>query len=105
MLTSARLAAELFERETRLAGQRVRGRHHEHVLLSCLEGFGVELPSDAGLWLDEQEQTESFMEALMTRWNEIADALDPGTSEAIARADSPGQGLAMLFASPAFLRR
>jgi yecA family protein len=29
--------------------------------------------------LDEQEQTESFMEALMTRWNEIADALDPET--------------------------
>lgn len=35
----------------------------------------------------------------------LADALDPGTREAIARADSPGQGLAMLFASPAFLRR
>lgn len=35
----------------------------------------------------------------------LADALDPATGEAIARADSPGQGLAMLFASPAFLRR
>ncbi len=31
-------------------------RHHEQVLLSSLEGFAVELPSDAGLWLDEQEQ-------------------------------------------------
>lgn len=35
----------------------------------------------------------------------LADALTPDTSQAIARADSPGQGLAMLFASPAFLRR
>lgn len=35
----------------------------------------------------------------------LADALDPATGDAIARADSPGQGLAMLFASPAFLRR
>ena len=35
----------------------------------------------------------------------LADALTPATSEAIARADSPGQGIAMLFASPAFLRR
>lgn len=35
----------------------------------------------------------------------LTDALDPATGEAIARADSPGQGLAMLFASPAFLRR
>ena len=35
----------------------------------------------------------------------LADALTPETSQAIARADSPGQGLAMLFASPAFLRR
>ncbi|MBL8649764.1 MAG: DUF1800 domain-containing protein [Sphingopyxis sp.] len=35
----------------------------------------------------------------------LADALDADTREAIARADSPGQGLAMLFASPAFLRR
>ena len=35
----------------------------------------------------------------------LADALTPETSRAIARADSPGQGLAMLFASPAFLRR
>lgn len=35
----------------------------------------------------------------------LADALTPGTGQAIARADSPGQGLAMLFASPAFLRR
>lgn len=35
----------------------------------------------------------------------LADALTPGTATAISRADSPGQGLAMLFASPAFLRR
>ena len=35
----------------------------------------------------------------------LADALTPETGEAIARADSPGQGIAMLFASPAFLRR
>jgi len=35
----------------------------------------------------------------------LADALTPETSQAIARADSPGQGIAMLFASPAFLRR
>lgn len=35
----------------------------------------------------------------------LADALTPETAEAIARADSPGQGIAMLFASPAFLRR
>ena len=35
----------------------------------------------------------------------LADALTPDTAQAIARADSPGQGLAMLFASPAFLRR
>src|SRR3546814_18462485 len=34
----------------------------------------------------------------------LADALTPETAQAIARADSPGQGLAMLFASPAFLR-
>ncbi len=35
----------------------------------------------------------------------LADALTPGVAQAIARADSPGQGIAMLFASPAFLRR
>ncbi len=35
----------------------------------------------------------------------LADALNTETAQAIARADSPGQGLAMLFASPAFLRR
>ena len=35
----------------------------------------------------------------------LADALTPDTAQAIARADSPGQGIAMLFASPAFLRR
>ncbi|MDZ3830216.1 MAG: DUF1800 domain-containing protein [Sphingopyxis sp.] len=35
----------------------------------------------------------------------LTDALTPATAQAIARADSPGQGLAMLFASPAFLRR
>ncbi|WP_428679123.1 DUF1800 domain-containing protein [Sphingopyxis sp.] len=35
----------------------------------------------------------------------LADALTPDTAQAIARADSPGQGLAMLLASPAFLRR
>ena len=35
----------------------------------------------------------------------LADAFTPETGQAIARADSPGQGLAMLFASPAFLRR
>ncbi|MEI4505561.1 DUF1800 domain-containing protein [Sphingopyxis sp. CCNWLW253] len=35
----------------------------------------------------------------------LADALTPETRQAIARADSPGQGIAMLFASPAFLRR
>ena len=35
----------------------------------------------------------------------LADALTPDTAQAIARADSPGQGLAMLFVSPAFLRR
>lgn len=35
----------------------------------------------------------------------LADALTAETGQAIARADSPGQGIAMLFASPAFLRR
>lgn len=35
----------------------------------------------------------------------LADALTPEIGQAIARADSPGQGIAMLFASPAFLRR
>lgn len=35
----------------------------------------------------------------------LADALDAATRDAIARADSPGQGLAILFASPAFLGR
>ncbi len=35
----------------------------------------------------------------------LADALTAGTTQAIARADSPGQGIAMLFASPEFLRR
>lgn len=35
----------------------------------------------------------------------LADALSPETGQAIARADSPGQGIAMLFASPTFLRR
>ena len=35
----------------------------------------------------------------------LADALTPQTGEAIARADSPGQGIAMLFSSPMFLRR
>lgn len=35
----------------------------------------------------------------------LADALTAETAQAIARADSPGQGLAMLFASPSFLRR
>ncbi|MDR6834412.1 MULTISPECIES: DUF1800 domain-containing protein [unclassified Sphingopyxis] len=35
----------------------------------------------------------------------LADALTPATGQAIARADSPGQGIAILFASPAFLRR
>lgn len=35
----------------------------------------------------------------------LSDALTPETAQAIARADSPGQGIAMLFASPAFLRR
>lgn len=35
----------------------------------------------------------------------LADALTPATGQAIARADSPGQGIAMLFASPEFLRR
>lgn len=35
----------------------------------------------------------------------LADALTPAMAHAIARADSPGQGIAMLFASPAFLRR
>ncbi len=35
----------------------------------------------------------------------LADALTADTGQAIARADSPGQGIAMLFASPAFLRR
>ncbi|AJA07662.1 hypothetical protein SKP52_03665 [Sphingopyxis fribergensis] len=35
----------------------------------------------------------------------LADALTPDTAQAIAGADSPGQGIAMLFASPTFLRR
>ncbi len=35
----------------------------------------------------------------------LADALTPATGQAIARTDSPGQGLAMLFATPTFLRR
>lgn len=35
----------------------------------------------------------------------LGDALDTDLATAIARADSPGQGLAMLLVSPAFLRR
>lgn len=35
----------------------------------------------------------------------LADALTPELSAAIARADSPGQGLALLLVAPAFLRR
>lgn len=35
----------------------------------------------------------------------LADALTSETEQAVARADSPGQGIAILFASPAFLRR
>ncbi len=35
----------------------------------------------------------------------LADALTPDAAQALSRADSPGQGLAMLLASPAFLRR
>lgn len=35
----------------------------------------------------------------------LGDALAPDVAEAIARADSPAQGLTLLFASPAFLRR
>lgn len=35
----------------------------------------------------------------------LADALTPDIAQALSRADSPGQGLAMLLASPAFLRR
>lgn len=35
----------------------------------------------------------------------LADAMTPDIEQAIARADSPGQALAMLFASPVFLRR
>ncbi len=35
----------------------------------------------------------------------LTDALTSRTSEAIARAESPAQGLAILFASPPFLRR
>lgn len=35
----------------------------------------------------------------------LADALTPETEQALARADSAGQALAMLFASPTFLRR
>lgn len=35
----------------------------------------------------------------------LADAIDPATSSAIARADSPAQGLALTLLTPAFLRR
>jgi uncharacterized protein (DUF1800 family) len=35
----------------------------------------------------------------------LSDALTPDTAQALSRADSPGQGLAMLLASPVFLRR
>jgi uncharacterized protein (DUF1800 family) len=35
----------------------------------------------------------------------LADALTTQTAQAVARADSPGQALALLYASPAFLRR
>ena len=35
----------------------------------------------------------------------MPDALSPATSQALARAESPGQGLALLLASPEFLRR
>src|SRR3546814_4492997 len=35
----------------------------------------------------------------------LADALTPEPAQAIARADSPGQGLPTLFASPALLRQ
>lgn len=35
----------------------------------------------------------------------LADAMTPDIEQAIARGDSPGQALAMLFASPVFLRR
>lgn len=35
----------------------------------------------------------------------LSDALTTQTAQAVARADSPGQALALLYASPAFLRR
>ena len=35
----------------------------------------------------------------------LMDAMTPDVEQALSRADSPGQALAMLFASPAFLRR
>jgi uncharacterized protein (DUF1800 family) len=35
----------------------------------------------------------------------LADAMSPATAQALARAESPGQGLALLLASPEFLRR
>jgi uncharacterized protein (DUF1800 family) len=35
----------------------------------------------------------------------LADAMTPATAQALARAESPGQGLALLLASPEFLRR
>ncbi|HEY0412666.1 MAG TPA: DUF1800 domain-containing protein, partial [Allosphingosinicella sp.] len=35
----------------------------------------------------------------------LADRLAPATAQALARAESPGQGLALLLASPEFLRR
>lgn len=35
----------------------------------------------------------------------LADAIDPATASAIARADSPQQGLALTLLTPAFLRR
>ncbi|MEA3035567.1 MAG: hypothetical protein QOH04_1332 [Sphingomonadales bacterium] len=35
----------------------------------------------------------------------LGDALSPATAQALARAESPGQGLALLLAAPEFLRR
>jgi uncharacterized protein (DUF1800 family) len=35
----------------------------------------------------------------------LADSLSPATAQAIARAESPGQGLALMLVSPEFLRR
>ena len=59
----------------------------------------VELASRIALRIGDRADARTLAPAA------LGDALAPDVAEAIARADSPAQGLTLLFASPAFLRR